>query len=113
MGVASIGVRLVAEASGSAGAGFVYSWLVPDDGRRGWMLFVPTERLFRECDGTGAVLEDGMEVRFGLTEDESARRHARWEGGREWRVMVTAAYGVWKRFQEHGEPPRQAHRTFY
>ncbi|MER7489195.1 hypothetical protein ABTY20_25460 [Streptomyces sp. NPDC126497] len=109
MVVASIGVWLVAE----AGGGFVYSWLVPDDERRGWMLFTPAEGLFRECDETGAVPEDGMEVRFGLTEEESARRHAHREGDQGWRVMVTAAYGVWKGFQEHGEPPRRAHRTFH
>ncbi|MFH9862909.1 hypothetical protein [Streptomyces sp. NPDC017202] len=109
MGVASIAVRLVARTD----EGVVYSWLVPDDGRHGWMLFTPAEGVFRECGETGTVARDGMEVCFGMPEEESLRRHARWEGGREWRVMVTAAYGVWKKFQEHGEPPRQAHRTFH
>ncbi|MFJ9719176.1 hypothetical protein ACIRPQ_25105 [Streptomyces sp. NPDC101213] len=113
MGVASIAVRLVGRVPGKADEGFVYSWLVPDDGRHGWMLFDPAEGAFRECGAAGTVPEDGMEVRFGMPEEESLRRHTRWEGDREWRVMVTAAYGVWKQFQEHGEPPRQAHRTFH
>ncbi|MFI8192070.1 hypothetical protein ACIF8T_25355 [Streptomyces sp. NPDC085946] len=113
MGVASIAVWLVGTAAGETGEGFVYAWLVPDDGRRGWMVFDPAEGVFRECDEAGTVLEDGMEVCFALPEDESARRHARWEGRQEWRVTVTAAYGVWKRFQQDGKPPERAHRTFY
>ncbi|MGC2997322.1 hypothetical protein ACPF8X_02690 [Streptomyces sp. G35A] len=113
MGVASIAVWLVGRASTDTGEGFVYSWRVPDDGRHGWMLFTPAERMFRECDEAGTVAEGGMELCFGLSEEESVRRHARWEGDQEWRVLVTAAYGVWKRFQEHREPPQRAHRTFY
>ncbi|PJE97430.1 hypothetical protein CUT44_12150 [Streptomyces carminius] len=113
MGVASVGVWLTGRAAGGAGGGYVYSWLVPDDGRRGWMLFVPAERVFRECDGTGAVPGDGMEVHVGLSEEEAEREQARWEDRPEWRVMVTAAVGVWRRFRADGEPPETAHRTFW
>ncbi|MFF8103371.1 hypothetical protein ACF07S_27175 [Streptomyces sp. NPDC016640] len=112
MGIAPIGVRLAARTSEDAGEGFLYSWPVPGDERRGGMLFTPAERVLRECDETGAVPADGMEIRFGVSGEEWTRRRARWEGGREWRAMVTAAYGVRREFRTHGEPPQRAHRPF-